>query len=715
MIRRSWVVVVCLVLWGALACDGGGGGGGGEDTAPALDTMEEVAPDTHDVASVDVPGDLAPDVADAVVPQDTAPETVEEIVEEVTDAVDPDVVQPCATHVECDDGDPCTGDFCEAGVCTHQIKDCSDANACTLDLCSPETGQCAYELVDCDDGNECTLDSCKPATGCETIELADCCPADVVAAWDFEGEVPGLEITNLAAGGSPDVTWSLSSQRAYTGASSLYFGDLGTLTYSSGHRVRGMALLPPVTVPVGFDAELRVMVWPDIEDATDWDTFTVYAVVGDQRVPVLVKTLQTKYEEWNEMTVLLNPFAGQTVRIGLHFDSVDGGDNTGEGIYVDDLRLAARCPIPEQCLAWVDCSDKNVCTADTCQGGACAYDVDWECCLSETHCDDDDVCTIDLCGDDASCIHYAVEPPFCCYTDADCDDANICTDDDCLDGACFHKPSTADGCCEADIDCDDSSSCTIDTCEESGCVYVNTCCYSDDECDDFDDICTNDSCVAGACVYEATGVEGCCIPTFFQDDFSEDLGWVYDQNWERGPAQAGSGSTYNNDPGDDHSSSEDNYIAGVNIGGNAPTSIGGYYFITSPVIDLSSAQTPHLSFWRFLNSDYTPYMHNKVEVYNGSAWVIVWQTGSSPGWQDAAWAFSDHDVTAYKNANFKVRIGYNIGSGGVFSISSWNVDDVTVYDAGPIAVSPMCCVQDSDCQGIYAGAAACGGGQCTAP
>jgi len=712
MSKRIWMVVVGLALCGVVACDGGGGAGD-EDTVQPQDTLEEVAPDTVDVIPADLPPEVGPDTEDVVEPMDTEPEVVEDLVEEVEDLVEPDVPAPCASHVECDDADPCTGDFCEDGVCTHQAKDCSDANACTEDLCSPETGQCSYELVDCDDGNECTLDSCKPATGCEYIELEDCCPPDVVADWGFEEEIPGLEVINSQQEESPDVTWSVSAQRAYSGENSLYFGDIGTLTYASGHRVRAMALLPPVTVPEGFDAELSVMVWLDIEEAQDWDTFTVFAVVGEQRLPVLVKSITTKPKEWTEWTVLLNPFAGQTVRIGMHFDSVDGGDNTGEGIYVDDVRLAARCPIPEQCIAWVDCSDKNVCTEDDCEGGACVYDVDWDCCLSATHCDDDDVCTIDLC-DDGSCIHYEVEPPFCCYTDADCGDGNICTTDVCYDGACFHSPSTAAGCCETDVDCDDNSTCTIDTCEDSGCVYVNTCCYADEECDDFDDICTNDSCVGGACVYEATGVDGCCIPTYFQDDFSEDLGGVYDEYWERGPAAASTGSTYNNDPASDHSSSEDNYIAGVVIGGTAPKVIGGFWWITSPPMDISSAQNPHLSFWRFLNSDYTPYMQNKVEVYNGSAWVNVWQTGSSPGWQDAAWTFAVYDVTPHKNANFKVRMGYNIGSSGVFTISSWNVDDVTVYDAAPIETSPLCCLQESDCQGIYPGAVSCNGGQCMA-
>ena len=1145
----------------------------------------DVGGDVELDAPLDVPDDLpmeiGPDVVD--VSMDLPPEALGEVATDLTTDADPETVeQPCAAHVECDDEDPCTGDFCEDGVCTHQQKDCSDANACTEDLCDPATGQCDYELVDCDDGNECTLDSCKPATGCETIELSDCCPPDVIGAWDMETDLTGIEVVNLQPEASPSGTWQLSAERAFSGEQSLYFGDPGTLTYDSGHRVRGSAFFPAVSVPTGFDVELRMYVWLDIEDAFDWDTFTIYANAGDQRIPMLVKTWATDYEEWLEWTVLLNAFAGQEVQLELHFDSVDSGGNVGEGIYVDDLRVAARCPLPETCIAAVDCNDQALCTSDSCQDGQCVYDVNAACCLSETHCADDDQCTINYC-DEGSCILIEVEPPFCCNEDADCEDANVCTSDTCYEGYCFHGPSGAPGCCEVDADCDDDSSCTIDTCEDATCVNINTCCYSDDECDDLDDVCTDDfcidfkckflptgvegcctqdmllddfdatdattewlfsppggnnvgwhiwetpstgddgptlyygnpgagnfdsgsantgeaispeiwlqpgvantltfeyyqasesgtyydmcwlyvswtegadtwveiwskaqylsmsswqtytvnlnglagetvkfrwyfasgdsisnngtgvlvdnfdvqstcqqvsclenfqcaddvpgtdgtcvdmnacvfevsneicnsvaecddgdqctvdscqsqlcshapvqdccytddecndanvcttdtcapgspaptcqnpwapgccltaddcddgndctedicpgegeqcqnppiddccltdaecadedvctvdtctdnlcvitpvpeeeccyvhedcddgnpcsedicavdamphaacvyewipdccfvdedcddgnpctddvcpaygelctndwidgcclknsdcadedpctwdlcvddvcapiglcctlddecddgddvctddSCVDGGCVFAPTGVDGCCSEPLFRDDFSEDLGWTYDFSWERGEATAGTGSVYNNDPADDHSTSADDFLAGVVIGGNAPTSLGGFYWLTSPEIDLSQAQAPHVSYWRWLNSDYTPYMQNKFEVFNGSSWVNIWQTGSSPGTSDAAWGHHDYDVSAFKNAAFRVRFGYNIGSSGVYTISSWNLDDVQVYDAAPLLGSAnLCCAQTSDCQGIAAGTE-CVAGEC---
>ena len=62
-------------------------------------------------------------------------------------------------------------------------------------------------------------------------------------------------------------------------------------------------------------------------------------------------------------------------------------------------------------------------------------------------------------------------------------------------------------------------------------------------------------------------------------------------------------------------------------------------------------------------------------------WVNVWSSGGSPGVQDAVWTHVSYDLTTYKSAAMQIRFGFEIGSSGVFTVSSWNVDDVTVANA----------------------------------
>jgi hypothetical protein len=101
----------------------------------------------------------------------------------------------------------------------------------------------------------------------------------------------------------------------------------------------------------------------------------------------------------------------------------------------------------------------------------------------------------------------------------------------------------------------------------------------------------------------------------------------------------------------------------------------------SPPFNTANAAGPVIfGFYRWLNSDYDPFMHNAVEVWNGAQWVNLWTSGSFAT-QDASWTFIQYDVTAHKNAAMRVRFGFDIGSLGVFTIGSWNVDDVLVASA----------------------------------
>ncbi|MBT8221477.1 MAG: hypothetical protein KJP00_16735, partial [Bacteroidia bacterium] len=80
------------------------------------------------------------------------------------------------TPRDCDDGDPCTIDYCDpvTGECINKPKDCDDGNPCTMDYCDPVTGECVNKPKDCDDDNPCTIDYCDPVTGDCVNKPKDC-------------------------------------------------------------------------------------------------------------------------------------------------------------------------------------------------------------------------------------------------------------------------------------------------------------------------------------------------------------------------------------------------------------------------------------------------------------------------------------------------------------------------------------------------------------
>jgi Ca2+-binding RTX toxin-like protein len=172
------------------------------------------------------------------------------------------------------------------------------------------------------------------------------------------------------------------------------------------------------------------------------------------------------------------------------------------------------------------------------------------------------------------------------------------------------------------------------------------------------------------------------LPDIFYDPFaSNSSGWTLGNEWQIGSATASNGHVYGNpDPSVDNTPTSDNGVAGVAIGGNASTqSLHDYYYLTSPVINTNVAGDVFFEYSRWLNSDYTPYMQNTIEIFNGSSWVPLYTTGSSPGVQDTTWGQQSFDITAYKNADTQIRFGFKIGNGGVYTVSSWNIDDFKVY------------------------------------
>jgi hypothetical protein len=70
-------------------------------------------------------------------------------------------VAGCGTAADCDDGNVCTTDSCNAGSCANVPNSiaCSDGDACTAgDVCS--AGACAGTPLNCSDGDACTTDVC---------------------------------------------------------------------------------------------------------------------------------------------------------------------------------------------------------------------------------------------------------------------------------------------------------------------------------------------------------------------------------------------------------------------------------------------------------------------------------------------------------------------------------------------------------------------------
>jgi hypothetical protein len=287
----------------------------------------------------------------------------------------------------------------------------------------------------------------------------------------------------------------------------------------------------------------------------------------------------------------------------------------------------------------------------------------------------------------------------CCNVDEECPPTSACELGSCPGKDSFCSYKAVDDCCIVDADCNDGNLCTEDIClDDHTCVNMLICCVVDVDCDDGDSLCTIDLCEDGLCVFTPVNGPGCCTAPIFWDDFSADLGWEYGEEWERAGAvlSACSGSKYA-DPADDHTSSMDNHIAGVVVGGCANKVKHPMSYLTSPKIPIDQGQSAYLTYWRYLNTSVNPQMMSSVEVFDGESWQVVWEpSGFLVPWDDSEWTYVKHDITGFANPELRVRFGFSVlAVTGVMVTSSWNLDDVMIVGGSPS--SPPCCFYDSDC------------------
>ena len=365
----------------------------------------------------------------------------------------------------------------------------------------------------------------------------------------------------------------------------------------------------------------------------------------------------------------------------------------------------------EPCADNLACADAGDCVSQVCTDALCTPASCSDAVLNGEETDLDcggpvcDGCFGDaMCIENSDCLSEGCVGGLCadvgCQNDTDCDMLDsLCAEGHCkIPGfQCEALPKNNGMACEGNELCVENTKCEAGTCgggtpkncsAMSDACHVGSCdvgtgeCISNEtpdgvKCEDGNACTKLETCKAGVC--------GGPLTALFTEDFSDNMaGWTLGTQWAIGPTKASVGCSNGQDPALDHSASDDNGVAGVVLGGCIPDkSIHDYYCLTSPVIDLTTAPADvHLSFWRWLVSDYTPYMKNTVDVFNGTNWVTVFETLGSPAVADKAWTFVSYDVTPHKNDKFQARMCFNVGSTIVFSVPSWSVDDVTI---GPAA------------------------------
>jgi uncharacterized repeat protein (TIGR01451 family) len=174
---------------------------------------------------------------------------------------------------------------------------------------------------------------------------------------NFENGLQGFTIDNTF--GSGNGLWHVSTGRGsdagHSPTHSLYYGQnegpSGGGNYDNGVANGGTVTSPPLTLPSSGPVILSFNYLMDVESTTNFDQAFVevstnggasYAVVAGKGFGL------TNYTGglWVSNNVPLTQFAGQTILLRFHFDTIDGFNNDTEGWYLDDIAISGNISPP---------------------------------------------------------------------------------------------------------------------------------------------------------------------------------------------------------------------------------------------------------------------------------------------------------------------------------------------------------------------------------
>jgi len=138
---------------------------------------------------------------------------------------------------------------------------------------------------------------------------------------------------------SPLVGWHVSAKRGAAGsAGSLRYGDPSSDSYDdAGVSSKGTATAPSLQLPSNRRIRLALDLFLDTGASTGYDKLSMQ--INGKEVWAGTALPQ---KEWQRVEVDLTHLAGQTVAVALLFDTVDAINNDHEGVYIDNLLIAAR-------------------------------------------------------------------------------------------------------------------------------------------------------------------------------------------------------------------------------------------------------------------------------------------------------------------------------------------------------------------------------------
>ena len=317
--------------------------------------------------------------------------------------------------IDCTDGNPCTGDQCDAAVGCFYINlaiACTDGNSCTTDDQCVDGSCKGVNPLSCNDDNPCTDDSCNPASGCVyTANAAACDDGNACTNSD--------KCANKICGGttiSCDDSNGCTVDTCNTATGCKHQPETGT-TCNDGDKC--------TTVDKCDAGVCKGTVPPNCDDGNTCTTDACDGATG------CTHTNNALACEDGSLCTTADYCLDGVCKSGTTITCADDGNSCTAELCKPDTGCGY---VP---LTGNPCNDKNPCTTgETCSNGVCAGGAPITCP------DDGNPCTVESCDTVTGCKSTNAANGTACA------DSDLCTlDDSCLNGVCISGP-TKPACCD---------------------------------------------------------------------------------------------------------------------------------------------------------------------------------------------------------------------------------------------------------------------------
>lgn len=222
-----------------------------------------------------------------------------------------------------------------------------ETNVTGCGVCDPTKAGTDWTAVagKCVIAGQCYDDKSTVASGCLACSVSKnpnqwTSTTGTVSNESFESGIPsGWTVQNSTT----TVGWTVHSGKATLGSKALYYGDPATGSFQTSAANKGTITLPSMTIGAGKKAGVRFALYMDTEDSINYDKLDIVVKEGANSSYVWQKAYNTPMKAWHEVAINLAPYAGKTITIQIVFDTKDDSDNTGEGVYLDELTIYNDC------------------------------------------------------------------------------------------------------------------------------------------------------------------------------------------------------------------------------------------------------------------------------------------------------------------------------------------------------------------------------------